>query len=294
MAVESPSPRQRIELTCPECGHAQFEPAMVVSTQCHNCRANIQVRDGKAVSRTSPTMRLAQPRRDAEPPPEPPPQKPSLPVLSPPRVAAVRHPLLRFLFPPKPPREILCFDCGHNYTAAPEAQSSQCPRCCCYVSLLDYVIDGPWNRRIQTRGNVKILKSGSVSGGGIQCHNLTVIGELGSSVDCSGDIVIRGHGKVLGKVNCRQLRIERGARVEFLHAVTVASAYIDGHARCQIFCDGTITLEKRAHLQGFVRAAAIVVKAGAKHTGTLEILQQNPAGTPPADGAKLKVSNDEL
>ncbi|MCX6875348.1 MAG: polymer-forming cytoskeletal protein [Verrucomicrobia bacterium] len=253
---------------------------MVVSTQCQGCRANFQVQDGKAVVRPRPTARLAPPRRDSDPFPEPPPQQAKSPFQGPPAVPAPRHPIFRFFFPSKPPREISCFDCGHHYTAAAEAQSSQCPRCSCYVSLLDYAINQPWNRRIQTRGNVTILKSGAVSGGTIQCHHLTVLGELGSSVDCSGDLIIRGHGKVMGTVNCRQLRIQRGARVEFFHPVTAASANIDGYARGQIFCTGIITLGKRARLQGFVRASAIVVKSGAKHSGTLEIVQADTTPNP--------------
>ncbi len=275
MAGESLSPRHRIELKCPECGHSQFEPAMVISTQCQACRANFQVDDGKVVQRPRSIARLAKPRRDSDPIPELPPPPPPAPLRITPRVPARRHVLWRLLFPPKPPRQISCFDCGHHYTAAAEAQSSQCPRCCCYVSLLDYKIDGPWHRRIQTRGNVVILKSGSVSGCAIQCHDLTVFGELGSAVDCSGDLFIRsrGHGKVIGTVQCRHLRIDRGARVEFFHPVTAASVTIAGQARGQIFCGGIVTLEKRAHLQGFVRAAGIVVKSGAKHTGTLEISQ---------------------
>lgn len=264
---------------------------MVISTQCQGCRANFQVHDGKAVVRPRPTTRLAKPKRDAESVPEAPAPvaavPPGPPFRSAPVVSAPRHPLLRLLFPPKPPREISCFDCGHHYTASAEAQSSQCPRCCCYVSLLDYKIDGPWNRRIQTRGDVTILKSGAVSGCAIQCHNLTVLGELASAVDCSGDLIIRGHGKVIGTVHCRNLRIERRARVEFFHPVTAASVTIAGHARGQIFCTGTVTLEKRAHLQGFVRAAGIVVKSGAKHTGTLEISQGNAKLEEPG----LKTSN---
>ena len=235
------------------------------------------MQDGKAVLRTRSTARLAKPRRDSDPQPEPPPPPPASPFTSTPFVPAPRHRLLRLLFPPKPPREISCFDCGHHYTAAAEAQSSQCPRCCCYVSLLDYKIEGPWNRRIQTRGNVVILKSGSVSGCAIQCHNLTVMGELASSVDCSGDLIIRGHGKVMGTVKCRHLRIQRRGHVEFFHPVTAESVSIAGQARGQIFCAGTVTLEKRAHLQGFVRASAIVIKSGAKHTGTLEIFQPDPS-----------------
>jgi len=153
------------------------------------------------------------------------------------------------------------------------------------VSLLDYKIDGPWNRRIQTRGNITILKSGSVSGCAVQCHNLTVLGELGSSVDCSGELLIRGHGKVIGTVDCRNLRIERRAHVEFFHPVRAEGITIAGHARGQFFCTGTVTLEKRAHLQGFVRAAAIVVKPGAKHSGTLEISQAEASAktTSPSD-----------
>jgi len=270
MVGESPSPRQRIELTCPECGHTQFEPAMVISTQCHSCRANFQVRDGKAVVRQRSTVRLAKPRRESDPIPEPPPAPPLRRV---PALPTLRQRVLRWLFPPKPPREIACFDCGHHYTAAAEAQSSQCPRCCCYVSLLDYQIDGPWNRRIQTRGNVVILKGGMVSGCVIQCHHLTVLGELASPVDCSGDLLIRGHGKVMGRVSCQHLRIQRRARVEFFLPVTSASASIAGHVRGQFFCSGTVTLERRTHLHGFIRAAAIVVKSGAKHIGTLEISQ---------------------
>ena len=66
--------RHRIEVACPECGKLQFEPALVVSTQCRACRANFQVREGKGVVRKHPVTRLAVPRKDSDPEPEPPPQ----------------------------------------------------------------------------------------------------------------------------------------------------------------------------------------------------------------------------
>lgn len=263
--------RHRIELVCPDCGHNQLEPAMVISTQCRSCRANYQVIDGKAVSRYRAATRIAKIRPESQglepqavsadsyrPKPAPTP-KPSL--------------LRRFIFRQKPPREVTCFNCGHTHKAVAEAQSSQCPRCSAYISLRNYVISEPWNRRIQTRGDVIIEKTGVVSGITIQCHRLTVLGELAGSVDCSGDLVIRSHGKILGKVSCRQLRVERGAKVEFLNPVTAASAYIDGTVRGQITCKGAITLEKRAHLQGLVKTASLVIKAGAKHTGAIEMIQ---------------------
>lgn len=265
--------RHRIQLTCPDCGHVQQEPAMVVSTQCRACRSNFQVQDGMAVPRFRPATKLAkaQPTQpsttEAKTPKPPAPSKQESPQSH-------GFKLLRkLIFKEKPPREVACFNCGHHYKAVAEAQSSQCPLCSAYISLRDYIIEEPWNRRIQTRGNVIIEKNGVVSGITIQCHHLTVLGELAGSVECSGDLIIRSHGKILGKVSCHQLRVERGAKVEFLNPVQTASAYIDGNVRGQITCTGTITLEKRAHLQGLVKTASLVIKEGAKHTGAIEMIQ---------------------
>jgi cytoskeletal protein CcmA (bactofilin family) len=184
---------------------------------------------------------------------------------------------MRLLHPVKPPRDVSCFNCGHPFTTIAQAQSSQCPKCGGYVSLLDYIITEPWNRRIQTCGNVLIQKTASVSGTTLHCHDLTVLGALAGSAVCSGDLIIRSHGKIIGTVQCRHLRIEKGARVEFLNPVTATTATIDGHVRGQISCTGPVTLEKRARLQGLVRASSLIVKPGAKHTGTIEMISEPPA-----------------
>lgn len=269
--------RHRIEVACPECGHLQIEPALVVSTQCRACRANFQVKDGKGVVRTRPVTRLAKPRKDTDPYPvlEPAQTQPLLrarPSEPPPRSF-----LMRLLHPTKPRREVTCFGCGHAFTTIAEAQSSQCPKCCGYVSLLDYDITEHWNRRIQTRGDVIIQKTGSVSGVTLQCHNLTVLGQLAGSVECSGDLTIRSHGKIIGTIQCRHLQVEKGARVEFLNPVTATTATIDGQVRGQISCTGEVTLEKRAHLHGLVRTSSLIVKPGAKHTGTIEMVTNSQA-----------------
>jgi cytoskeletal protein CcmA (bactofilin family)/Zn finger protein HypA/HybF involved in hydrogenase expression len=263
--------RHRIEVACPECGHQQVEPALVVSTQCRSCRAGFQVRDGKGVVRSRPVTRLAAPRKDTDPdPPAPAPPKPQ-PALRPRSAAAAQRSFLkRLIYPVRPPREVLCFKCGHPFKAIAEAQSSQCPKCGGYVSLLDYDITEPWNRRIQTRGNVVIQKTGAVSGVTLRCHHLTVLGTLAGSVECSGDVVIRSHGKITGTIHCRHLKVHRGVRVEFLNPVHAAAATIKGQVRGQISCTGPVILEKRAQLHGLVRTSDLIVKPGAKHTGTIE------------------------
>ena len=264
--------RHRIEVACPECGHTQIEPALVVSTQCRGCRANFQVRDGKGVVRDRPVTRLAPPRKSTDPEPASPRAKTQPALRLGPPVQPPRSFLMRLIHPMKPARNVICFNCGHAFSAIAEAQSSQCPKCSGYVSLLDFDIAEQWNRRIQTRGNVVIQKSGTVTGTTVRCHNLTVLGELAGSVECSGDLVIRSHGKIIGTVQCQNLRVEKGARVEFLNPVSAATASIDGHVRGQISCTGAVTLEKRAHLHGLVRTSSLIVKSGAKHTGTIEMI----------------------
>jgi len=269
--------RHSIEVACPECGQVQMEPALVVSTQCRACRANFQVRAGKGVVRTHPVARLAQPRKDTDPEPPPVVAKPLSERRFGPSIPPPRSFLMRWLNPAKPRREVTCFNCHHAFTTIGEAQSSQCPKCGGYISLLDYDISEVWNRRIQTCGNVTIQKTGSISGVTLRCHHLTILGELAGSVECSGDLIIRNHGKIIGTVQCRHLRVEKGARVEFLSPVTATTASIDGNVRGQISCTGAVTLEKRARLHGLVRTSSLIVKPGAKHTGTIEMVTGPPA-----------------
>lgn len=260
--------RRRIEVACPECGHRQTEPALVISTQCRSCRAHYQVRAGKGVAKHVAAAKPTTPRKASTT---------ASPANRPKRSASLRTTLrlwlLRLVRRRKPPREVICSDCRHAFPAVAEAQSSQCPKCGTYASLLDHTIRDPWNRRIQTRGNIVIHKKGSVSGTCLQCHHLTVIGQLAASAECSGDLVIRSHGRITGTIRCRHLRVEKGARVEFLHPVVADSASIAGHVRGAISCSGPVTLERRASFHGLVRTPSLVTRPGAIHEGTLEILE---------------------
>jgi cytoskeletal protein CcmA (bactofilin family) len=238
---------------------------MVISTLCRSCGRHMDIRNGQPIVRPKHATRLASPGK-------PPVQHPSTGVAPKPEKKAGPG-LLRKLFQrEQPPRLIDCYHCSHHFGVVAEAQSSQCPKCGGYISLRDYVIDHAWRRRIQTRGDVKILKEGSIIGVKVQCHDLTVLGKLVAPVDCSGVLCIRSHGKIVGNVTCGELRVERGAHVEFQGEVHAQKAYIDGDVKVQLTCTGTIILEKKAHLQGLARAGGLVVKSGAKHSGIMDVV----------------------
>lgn len=274
MSVETNG--KRIEIACPKCEHRQWEPTMVISTLCRSCGFHMDIREGKPVIRAKHATRLATPGK-------PPVQHPTT-GNKPPESKPVKREgvgFFRKIFQGEPvKRPVDCFHCGKVFEVVRDAQSSQCSKCGGYISLRDYEVEHDWRRRIQTRGDVMILKNGSIIGVNVQCHDLTVFGKLTASVECSGVLRIRSHGKIIGNVRCRELRVERGAEVEFQGEVHTDQAYIDGNVKAQITCLGTITLEKKAHLQGLARAGALVVKAGAKHSGMMEVVR------PSSDPAK--------
>lgn len=272
MGVETK--RGHIELVCPHCEHHQLEPSMVISTICRSCGKHMDIRNGKPVVRPKFATRLAS---SDKPPVQHPTVAPA--KTEKPKEKENTGGLLRRFFLKEPvKRPIICYHCQKSFEVVPSAQSTQCRKCGGYISLRNYEIDHAWRRRIQTRGNVHILKGASIIGVHVQCHDLIVAGQLSASVECSGKLAIRSHGKILGNVRCDELRIERGAKVEFQGDVFARSAYIDGEAKAQITCTGTITLEKKAHLQGLARAGGLVVKAGAKHSGAMEVVRPGIAG----------------
>jgi cytoskeletal protein CcmA (bactofilin family)/ribosomal protein S27E len=268
------SARHRLDVTCPECGHTQSEPSAAVSTVCRGCGVNFKIEGGKAIARAKHGAIPSRPSPlEAEIEEQHLVSRPVIPFqktepVPPPPV----HPLLRLFKKPPQPREVVCSRCGRVHFAPASAQSAQCPGCGAYISLRDYEIIDRWNRRIETRGNVVIAKGGALTGVPVVCHNLTVFGELSAPVECSGELVIRHTGRIPCAVHCRTLRVERGAKVEFLQTVHAEDVVIDGNVTGHIRCTGTLTLEKRAFLQGLVQAARLVSKKGARHQGSMEIL----------------------
>ncbi len=239
---------------------------MVVSTICLHCRESLQIEDDRVIQRPYFGTQLASKR--AEDPFDTKLDK-SISLLK----QARFRPLFAKVFMKPVQHQISCYHCGNGYQVVRDAQSSQCPKCAGHISLKNYQIDHAWRRRIQTRGDIVIQKHGSIVGVDVCCHGLLVLGELSASVNCSGDLIIRRHGTILGNMKCRELRIERNAEVKFHGEIHAQRVYIDGEVTAQITCTGTITLAKKAHLKGLVKARGLIVKAGARHTGSMEVLQ---------------------
>lgn len=171
----------------------------------------------------------------------------------------------------KAPRVISCFNCDHGHQVSALSTSSLCPKCGTYISLKNYDIKEAWNQRIQTRGDVTVHKQGVVKSATIRCHNLIIDGVFNGGADCSGDFTIRHHGKIMGRVTCRKLLVEKRAHVQFLNTIEAEEVVIDGVVIGSIHCKGKLALLKKATLTGNIHVGSLTVAEGAKHHGQISM-----------------------
>ncbi len=168
-------------------------------------------------------------------------------------------------------KPVRCFECGHIHEVSVAATSTQCARCSLYISLGNEEIREQYSRNIRTRGDVTIHKKGSVIGCEIACHNLTVLGGISGSVDCSGNATFKNSGKVLGSMHCKHIIIDRKCELDFPQGIIAESADIYGVIRGDILCSGTIHIFKTGSILGDATAKAIVMKDGGVLTGQMNI-----------------------
>lgn len=168
-------------------------------------------------------------------------------------------------------KPVRCFECGHIHEVSVAATSTQCARCSLYISLGDQDIREQSSRSIRTRGDVTIHKKGSVVGCEIACHNLTVLGGISGSVDCSGNATFKSSGKVLGSMHCKHIVIDKKCELDFPQGIIAESADIYGVVRGDILCAGTIHIFKTGSVLGDASARAIVMKDGGVLTGQMNI-----------------------
>ena len=168
-------------------------------------------------------------------------------------------------------KPIRCFECGHIHEVSVAASSTQCARCSLYISLSDEDIRGQYSRNIRTRGNVIIHRKGSAIGCELACHDLTVLGMISGSVDCSGNATFKNSGKVLGSMHCKHIIVDRRCELNFPQGIIAESADIYGVVRGDILCSGTIHIFKTGSVLGDATARAVVVKDGGVLTGQMRI-----------------------
>ncbi len=259
------------EVVCPSCGHTQMEPHIAISTFCRGCGDHFSLADARQAAKGKPP---APPKAGSlPPPPQPKPKAQQAPKPKPkpkPKTEKVRT--------RETTRQVSCFECQSVHEVSKQAESSICPRCSSYISLKDEEVSGPRNSSIQTRGDVVITKRGSITAGKVGCDNLTVQGQLTSSIDCSGTATFKTSGSILGEVRCVRLVVERKSQLRFHRPVHAREVEIQGNVFGDFVCEKSIRIRKKGSLLGDVVCRSLDIQKGSVLVGA--VTTHPPADAP--------------
>jgi len=170
-------------------------------------------------------------------------------------------------------RKVSCFRCEHTHDAPVQATSANCPKCGLYISLKDHVISSSRNETIETRGNVTIEPSGSMSGVTLKCHDLQIKGKFTGGVDCTGFLELHSHATFHGRLRCQKLILHEGATLNSKTDVLVdegieCKGALDATNR-RIDAGGPVAVYKTASLIGDLSMQALSVEQGGVYQGAV-------------------------
>ncbi len=163
---------------------------------------------------------------------------------------------------------VRCYLCHHVQQVSRYAKSTQCARCCAYISLADYEIKTVKSHTLRTRGDIVVgRKGGLVDGSEIVCRNLVVNGAIDATIDCTGDAVFRHSGTVRGHLHCERLVVEKGCEVRFPDGAMAERAEIAGHLVGDLTCSGKVVVARTGFVEGDLAAVDLDLKEGGRISG---------------------------
>lgn len=168
-------------------------------------------------------------------------------------------------------REVVCFDCQAVNKASARATSTQCANCGTFIDLRDVEIRERSTQRIRTRGNVTILKKGSLLGTAVHCGSLIVEGSVAGSIHAQETVEFRTDAKILGEIRCRRLIIDRKVTIAGLQPIHLEFLELQGHLTGRIFASGLVHITRHGRFEGGLNAARLRVDAGGELIGPMRI-----------------------
>lgn len=182
-------------------------------------------------------------------------------------------------------REVACFECGAVIAVQRSDPATLCPHCGAPVELADFDIRERLARRIRTHGNVVIHRGGGLVAGTVQCHHLTIYGEVSGRIDTTGTLSFQRSTRSYDGVRCHRLVIGSGCLVEFDEPAVTCSAEIEGHVRGEIHCDGPVRIAPNGVAEGRILARTLSVDPEGELLAEVELTrprETEPGGRSPA------------
>jgi cytoskeletal protein CcmA (bactofilin family)/DNA-directed RNA polymerase subunit RPC12/RpoP len=221
----------KVQVTCPHCGHRQAESRLAISTNCRNCRQYFNV-EKKA----------------------PEPARPRTPAK-----------------PAADTRRITCFDCGTELEVAVTAESTMCKRCSSYVDLKDYRIDNAVSKNFKTKGTFVIEPKGYVFNTETIAEHAIIRGRFLGQLDVRGSLTLHTGAQIKGHFKTAKLIIPAGECFRWPEPIRAAAMDIAGELAGDIIVSGVALFRGTARFFGNIEATNLLVEEGAVVVGALRL-----------------------
>lgn len=171
-------------------------------------------------------------------------------------------------------KDVECFDCHHKFKVGRSAKSTNCPTCGAYICLEDFEINMASSTPILTRGDVLIRKQGNVNTSEIKCREMKVFGAVSANIECSGDLIMRCSGTVIGEIHCKRFIVEKGSDIRFVNTIHAEEVEIQSRVFANILCSGPLTITSVGWIHGDVTASAVSIEPGGQLDGAMNIVRR--------------------
>jgi cytoskeletal protein CcmA (bactofilin family)/ribosomal protein S27E len=191
-------------------------------------------------------------------------------------------------------KDVECFDCRHKFKVGRSAKTTQCPTCGVHISLEDLDINLASTQPILTRGDVMVRKNGNISTSQIMCRDLKVFGMISGQIECSGDLLLRTSGTIIGEIRCKRFIVEKGSELKFHNVIYADDVEIHARVVGNIQCSGRVLIGAQGWIHGDVTARSVSIEPGGQLDGAMNILRSTPQKQPAAPLPQAPAEKSEL
>ena len=177
-------------------------------------------------------------------------------------------------------KDVECFDCQHKFKVGRSSKSTNCPSCGGYICLEDFDINVPSTTPIRTRGDVIIRKNGNISTSEIRCRDLRIYGTVAAQIECSGELILRMSGTVIGEIHCRKFVVEKGSDIHFINTIHAQEVDVQARVFGNIRCDGPVNISSHGWVHGDVTARSVSIEPGGQLDGAMNIVRSSTPRPP--------------